>query len=122
MCHDMDDPMALHHPIPRCQSHHVAGLYTQVRIDLQVHVDCHQIAHLACAHIMDGPYARCARERGDDRLSFLLVNRAVHQIVQCIPAKTPAHTGDHEAHNQGGNRVEDGVTREVAHNAQAHDQ
>ena len=65
--------MALHHPIPCGYSDHVAGPHTQVGIDLQVHIHRHQIAHLACAHIMDGPDARCARQGVNNCLALLLI-------------------------------------------------
>ena len=68
------------------------------------------------------PDARGFEQGVANRLDFLLVNGAVHQVVQGIPAEAPAHFGDHEPHDQRGDRVQDRVAGQVADDADTDDQ
>ena len=63
-----------------------------------------------------------AAQRAGDGLDLLLVGGAVGQVTQCIPGKAPAHATDHEADDQRGYRVQDGVAQQVAAYAQCHHQ
>ena len=120
MGHQVEHAVALQHPLARCDRDVIAGLDADRGINLEVRIDDDHVAHLAGSHIVNVADARCLDQRSTYRLDLGLIGRAVHQIVQRIPAKRPAHPGDHEADDQRSDRVQDGVARQVADNADAH--
>ena len=122
MGHEVEHPVALQHALARQHRNVMARLDGEGRIHLQMGVHHNHVAHLARAHIVHAAHARRLQQRLANGLHFLFVHRSVHQVVQRIPAKLPAHLGHHEAHDERGNGVQDGITRQVARNADAHHQ
>ena len=61
-------------------------------------------------------------QRGVNGLDLVGLDRAVHQIVDRIPAEGPAHAGHQEADDQRRDRIEQGIAGQVARDAQSHHQ
>lgn len=80
-----------------------------------MHVDQDQIAGLARAQVVQVEHAGRGEQRRADRLHVLGVGRAVHQIVQRVPAERRAHFHDHPADDQRGDRIEQRIAEQVAH-------
>ena len=85
-------------------------------------VDHDHVAHLAGAHVMHAHHPRGPEQGGLDGGHLDFIDRAVHQVVHGIPGKSPAHPGDHQADDQRGNRVKDGVASQAADDAHTHHQ
>ena len=71
---------------------------------------------------MRAEHARGGEDGFTDRSDFGVVGSAVHEVMQGVPGKGPAHLADHTADDQCGDRVEDGVTSEVADDPDGDDQ
>lgn len=66
-------------------------------LDFNVCIDNNQVAHLARTQFMNAENAGCFQNRFANRLNFFIVSRTIHQVVQGIPAKRPAHFANHES-------------------------
>ena len=88
----------------------------------QMGIDHDHVAHLAGAHIVDAMHAGVSFKRTMISSILILRGGAIHQVIERIPAEFPAHLGHHQAHDQGGPRVEQRKPHQVAHNAQSHHQ
>lgn len=91
-----------------------------VHLDVRVHHD--HVARLAGMHIVHIADAGGVQQGLADSGDLLLIDSAIHQVVQGVPTEFPTHFADHEAHNLRGNRVKYRITRQIADDAQPYDQ
>lgn len=120
--HQVEHAVALQHTVARRHRNVVTGLHADLGIDFDVRVNHDHVTHLARPNVVHATDAVRLLQRAPNGLNLLLVDGTVHQVVQGVPAKSPVHPGHHEANNQGGNRVKNRVTGQVADDADSHHQ
>ena len=122
MDHQAQHRMGLHDTAARLDGDVVTRLDAEGGLDLQMHIGRDQVAHAAGAQLMHPDDAGRGGQRGVNGLDLVGLDRAVHQIVDRIPAEGPAHAGHQEADDQRRDRIEQGIAGQVARDAQSHHQ
>src|SRR2546423_1492537 len=99
--------MPLHHTMPSLERYVVAFLYGQRLVDLNMGVNDHHVSHLSGANVVNTEDARCLQKGCAYGHHLLFIDGPIHQVMKCIPSKTPSHFGYHETDEGGSDRIQD---------------
>jgi len=122
MRHEVENAVVLQHAPLGGHGDVVARLDGQFGVDFDVRVDHDQVPHLARPQVVHVPDAGRSQERASNGVHLDRIRRPVHQFLQGAPGDLPAGFRDQQSHDQRRDRIEDGVSPQIADDADQYDE